>query len=833
MLLHQTSLTSTTFNSHLCQCQWRHRFHHLLGLKRAGYELSALEGAPNVFRDRVEGRWFVALSTTCEWVKLEQTHYLSTFGVEFGLDGAPANIFEVLPESVDGDGRAWEVNRALGFTSLEYTTKATNAKVLMCKEANDYFGVYSLSEAVPRHTSHVVRMKTGAGGALITLIVFRFGVKRKFAISYFVVKDVFNILDLGRTTASGSVWAARCRPSWEKYLKKLGITSVEKFAQAEPDGKNHGDDPTRVLKWPSVSTEALFAMCCRWAFCSQQQGGFSQEKDQASAKLVIETVLKIAARPFYVKIDDCLDSSIFQKSRMKADGVEAVRFCTYLEKEDINGQDTHIVKFLGAIAPSVHCMSTCPQICWSVGEYVEDAVSKSLDHEERFEDFDASSPDDCNTSEAQVGHENALHLLGWKARVDQCGVQFLSVATDKSRARGMGLQNAAIATPDGVAWWAPTQDIAGFTGHSTMASVLSDASGDAAPAQRDRQRARLKRKLDESATFKPKKVHRKSAFQWLAALDNQVKSFGVDGGPRSHSQPEDLSMREPALKWPRISAACDLGSGGVSALSFWIHQLRGCVDVIPDPSHGVRDDMRNRLKFAGLFDHLLSDVVRINFANGPWSEDTRFKRMQQCLQDAFETGPPGKNVLFQDMVNDMLADSSAKDIRGNEDCRQLLWNAIPESNPLAKRGGKAIMGRFLEIIRRIRKELNGYNAKRFCVLTARLELDLLSSKAALKRLDAPADEKTTNVKKNTDKVELDFARARLNQMAIAGISMLDPPRKRKDRIICQGTPHWDKWHSKQNAELRSCFASADWIVSELRSNFIDAMFAGPTFAMSE
>ncbi|CAK0805860.1 unnamed protein product, partial [Prorocentrum cordatum] len=828
------------------------------GLEWTDYELSALEGTLNVFRDRVEGRWFVALSTTCEWVKLEQTHNLSTFDVEFGLDGAPAIIFEVLPEGVDGDGHAWEVNHALGFISLEYTTKATNAKVLICKEANDYFGIYSLSEAVSRHTSHVVRMKTGVGGARVTLVVFRFGVKRKFANFYVVVKDVFNMLDLGRTTASGSVWAARYWPSWEKYLKKLGITSVEKSVQTEPDRKKHGDDPTRVLKWPSVSTEALFAMCCRWAFCSQQQGGFSQEKDQASAKLIIGTMMKIAMRgrstiplyfknvrrtpfgqiigdrgPFHVKIDgSSLDLSIFQKNRMRADGVEAVRFCTYLEKENINGQDIRIMTFLEAIAPSVHCMSTYSQICWRVGEYVENAISTSLDHGQRFDDFEASSPDDCNTSEAQVGHENALYLLGCKAHIDQCGVQFLSSATDKSRVRGMGLQNTAFATPDGVAWWAPTQctqlleDIADFTGHSTMASILSDAGGDAAPAQRDLQRAWLKRKLDESATFKPKKVRRKSAFQWLAALGNQVKSFSIDGGLQTYSQPEDISTREPALKWPRISAACDLGSDGVSALSYWIHQLRGCIDAIPDPSHGVHDDMCNSLKFAGLFDHLLSDVICINFANGPWSEDTHFKRMQQCPQDTFEASSPDKNALFQEMMNDMLADPSAKDIRGDEDCGQLLWDAIPESSPLVKRGGKAVMGRLMEINRRIRKELNDYNAKRFCALTTCLELDLLSSQAALKRLDAPADEKTANVKKNTDKVELDFARACLNQMAIAGISMLDPSCKRKDHIICQGTLHWDKWHSKQNAELRSCFVSADWIVSEPRSNFIDAMFAG-------
>eukprot|EP00959_Pyramimonas_sp_CCMP1952_P247600 5175992-Pyramimonas_sp.AAC.1 len=67
--------------------------------------------------------------------------------------------------------------------------------------------------------------------------------------------------------------------------------------------------------------------------------------------------------------------------------------------------------------------------------------------------------------------------------------------------------------------------------------------------------------------------------------------------------------------------------------------------------------------------------------------------MQQCFQDTFETSSPDKNVLFQEMMNDMLADPSAKDIRGDEGCGQLLWDAIPESNPLVKRGGKAVVGR--------------------------------------------------------------------------------------------------------------------------------------------
>eukprot|EP00959_Pyramimonas_sp_CCMP1952_P019636 414893-Pyramimonas_sp.AAC.1 len=94
---------------------------------------------------------------------------------------------------------------------------------------------------------------------------------------------------------------------------------------------------------------------------------------------------------------------------------------------------------------------------------------------------------------------------------------------------------------------------------------------------------------------------------------------------------------------------------------------------------------------------------------------------------------------------------------------------------------------------------------------------------ALERLTAPANMGTTNVNKNTAKQELDLARARLNQMAIAGISMEGPMCKRKGQIICIGTLHRGHWHSNQNIKLRSRAEAPVWLENEIAGNFIETV----------
>ncbi len=154
-----------------------------------------------------------------------------------------------------------------------------------------------------------------------------------------------------------------------------------------------------------------------------------------------------------------------------------------------------------------------------------------------------------------------------------------------------------------------------------------------------------------------------------------------------------------------------------------------------------------------------------------------------------------------------------------EDCDKLLWDRLRDISPYKRRGGKAVMGRFMEVIRRIRRELQDYSAKKFFVIATCLELDLFKSKLATRKLLEPGVEKTTHAKKSSDKQELDLARACINQTAIAGLSMLDPECLRKDWIIVQGTRHWDLRHGHQNTYLRSCQAAGAWLRNELRHNF--------------
>ena len=111
----------------------------------------------------------------------------------------------------------------------------------------------------------------------------------------------------------------------------------------------------------------------------------------------------------------------------------------------------------------------------------------------------------------------------------------------------------------------------------TMATLIGPpgSKAEALEQMKERQRAFLKRKSDDSKkSFRPTKIHRKSALQWLASVDNQFRMF-AEKGVLIYSQPADEGKRAPALSWPRVSASPDLGSDGVSALSFWIHELRG------------------------------------------------------------------------------------------------------------------------------------------------------------------------------------------------------------------------------------------------------------------
>ena len=119
------------------------------------------------------------------------------------------------------------------------------------------------------------------------------------------------------------------------------------------------------------------------------------------------------------------------------------------------------------------------------------------------------------------------------------------------------------------------QDVDDYIGNVALASVDGEeAVASARDAQRRRQINFLKRTGTRETNWRPKKIHRKFACHWLSSLHLQITKF-IDSGLLFFSQPSDEQKRGLALLWPRLSISLDLGSDGMSAISYGFHVLRG------------------------------------------------------------------------------------------------------------------------------------------------------------------------------------------------------------------------------------------------------------------
>ena len=109
------------------------------------------------------------------------------------------------------------------------------------------------------------------------------------------------------------------------------------------------------------------------------------------------------------------------------------------------------------------CTIIYAQLLWYLGGEVDGLLTAlSGDKPPALETLRVTSTTDPIATKHQVDKDNALYLLGVKEQWRSSTKQFLSMTTDKSRVRSMGVQNSAFAQPDGKAWWGLSQE---WNGH--------------------------------------------------------------------------------------------------------------------------------------------------------------------------------------------------------------------------------------------------------------------------------------------------------------------------------------------------------------------------------
>lgn len=341
-------------------------------------------------------------------------------------------------------------------------------------------------------------------------------------------------------------------------------------------------------------------------------------------------------------------------------------------------------------------------------------------------------------------------------------------------------------------------------------------------SRRERQRAFLKRKTPEGGVkaqdWRPRKRHRKSAWQWLCALHNQMTPL-VPKGINYFCQAEQAQEREPPLKWPRLSISPDQGSDGLSAICYMVHHLRCNVDVAFDASHACWNDLLAGIKCAHLYDHLLLSMIRLNVPCGPWSEDMRYKQCVQGVQELLSTEGPGSCPLFQAFLPDMLAEAAGNDLRQHPDPAGAMWRRLAEENPFSRKGCKVVLGRFMDVLRKSKAELAHFHQRRFMYLYVALEADMMAGSNFAKLALSKAQPKGTDAKRESNE-EAALRKACANQLVLATMFMLDPDTEMIEWLLVVTTEAWEDWHSRQNRTLRSCADSLPWLQDELRGNFL-------------
>lgn len=167
--------------------------------------------------------------------------------------------------------------------------------------------------------------------------------------------------------------------------------------------------------------------------------------------------------------------------------------------------------------------------------------------------------------------------------------------------------------------------------------------------------------------WQPRKRHRKDVFTWLCQVDHQmVVSTGFGLG--HFAIPGDLGDRPPWHEWPLASYAGDQGAVEESGKYVLKWKLRLNFDEVPDPNHGVHNDIKCGLKDSGHWGHVGLMMLTFNVCHGPYQEDSRFHEVRRALKHFFETTERAQDsVLFLSLAERMAFDAGDLELSSSSD----------------------------------------------------------------------------------------------------------------------------------------------------------------------
>lgn len=306
--------------------------------------------------------------------------------------------------------------------------------------------------------------------------------------------SVYDILCLDSHGGHRWVWVAKNWEQWVRFCQAWLPFHSQALCKSQQDNKSiedNGEDPQRCLLWPSASTFALLALLVRSFSGSQQQGGFSTFASRFAAKSLFRGLIDICASGGPFEIPLMLDSGSVLQWPHAARGCNVVKLSIgadlqvdftsvvqapldvpgdFLAKAfsamevDI-GQPMHIVELVSRCAswkprPLPRKDNLMGQLLFRLAQRL-DMMLAGVKRDTAPAGSGAISEQPFDAHKCTPAEMSRQLICYWQAQqaFGEGGLQYLSLAADKSRVFGCSLLSTCLAKPSGEAVWAFLQAV--------------------------------------------------------------------------------------------------------------------------------------------------------------------------------------------------------------------------------------------------------------------------------------------------------------------------------------------------------------------------------------
>lgn len=286
-------------------------------------------------------------------------------------------------------------------------------------------------------------------------------------------------------------------------------------------------------------------------------------------------------------------------------------------------------------------------------------------------------------------------------------------------------------------------------------------------------------------------------------------------------------------KWALLTKAADQGPDVVCSMMFLQRALYLNIEYIPDPSHGVWNDVKLAIAQVNMRWHLWLMISVLNTSHQTYQD--WFTQLNEMVEDYFAVMTYKSCPLFLHYLPAILRDLDMEDRATEPGIAKEVWKMFKNAWYLFKRGDKVGLCRWfgalgcsraLDKVHHMRLVhlvymgiMKGWIKKSFAgVVKKRVEGARKKMKIVAQR---EATEEKERMRDQAKDVESNGNCQNVLHLSAAVLS--DPMCQVRQRVLLVCTEKSREWHSSQSKLLRSVLEACEWMKSQVYGQYMKAL----------